>query len=229
MDRSAGTEGGGFSVPEPVAYVTASVDAAICSGSTSLDCVDWAERHRIRYSYDAPHESFADLSADKEPSGGAVAARTFQVGEYGALSRALRSTMPLRWRSRPRFDGVAAGERSLAGQKQTVETVANNDDNFLRVSQRRETRTRIRTSHSCQARLCGAHRPGYARTRKLEDRSPSEIDDHLRLLRLENESSPVSSDRPSSSMMRLPNLSTSTLGASSSENQINDTVVSVFA
>lgn len=24
--------------------------------------------------------------------------------------------MPLRWRSRPRFDGMAAGERSLAGQ-----------------------------------------------------------------------------------------------------------------
>lgn len=28
--------------------------------------------------------------------------------------------MPLRWRSRRRFDGIAAGERSLAGQKQTV-------------------------------------------------------------------------------------------------------------
>lgn len=25
--------------------------------------------------------------------------------------------MPLRWRSRPRFDGMAAGERSLAGQE----------------------------------------------------------------------------------------------------------------
>ena len=30
MDRSAGTEGGGFSVPEPGVYVAASVDAAIC-------------------------------------------------------------------------------------------------------------------------------------------------------------------------------------------------------
>lgn len=27
--------------------------------------------------------------------------------------------MPLRWLSRPRFDGMAAGERSLAGQHQT--------------------------------------------------------------------------------------------------------------
>ena len=71
--------------------------------------------------------------------------------------------------------------------------------------------------------------PGLGADVKLVGRSPSKTDDHLRLLRLENESSPVSSDRPSSSMMRLPNLSTSTLGASSSENQINDTVVSVFA
>jgi hypothetical protein len=28
--------------------------------------------------------------------------------------------MPLRWRSRPRFDRMAAGERSLAGQHATV-------------------------------------------------------------------------------------------------------------
>lgn len=27
--------------------------------------------------------------------------------------------MPSRWRSRPRFDGIAAGERSLAGQERT--------------------------------------------------------------------------------------------------------------
>ncbi|CAJ3198841.1 Uncharacterised protein [Burkholderia pseudomallei] len=28
--------------------------------------------------------------------------------------------MPLRWRSRRRFDGIAAGERSLAGQEATL-------------------------------------------------------------------------------------------------------------
>lgn len=32
--------------------------------------------------------------------------------------------MPLRWRSRRRFDGIAAGERSLAGQKQKFAKVA---------------------------------------------------------------------------------------------------------
>lgn len=31
-----------------------------------------------------------------------------------------RSTMPSRWRSRPRFDGMAAGEQSLAGQYLTL-------------------------------------------------------------------------------------------------------------
>lgn len=37
--------------------------------------------------------------------------------------------MPLRWRSRRRFDGIVAGERSLAGQNRTVDSVASIVDN----------------------------------------------------------------------------------------------------
>ena len=54
---------------------------------TSLDRIDWLGRYRIRHSYDVPHKSFADLPADEEPSGGAVAARTCEVGKRRSLSR----------------------------------------------------------------------------------------------------------------------------------------------
>jgi hypothetical protein len=32
--------------------------------------------------------------------------------------------MPLRWRRRPRFDGMAAGERSLAGHERSVQVAS---------------------------------------------------------------------------------------------------------
>lgn len=38
--------------------------------------------------------------------------------------------MPSRWRSRPRFDGTPAGERSLAGHERTVDTAAKIGDNL---------------------------------------------------------------------------------------------------
>ena len=87
VDRSARIEGGGFSVPEPEAYVIASVDAAICPAGSPLARIDWPRRYCVRHPYDAPHKGFADLPADEKPSGGTVAARTYEAGKHGSLSR----------------------------------------------------------------------------------------------------------------------------------------------
>ncbi len=37
--------------------------------------------------------------------------------------------MPLRWRSRRRFDGITAGERSLAGHERSVDVFTKIVDN----------------------------------------------------------------------------------------------------
>lgn len=42
--------------------------------------------------------------------------------------------MPLRWRSRRRFDGIAAGERSLAGQEETLDPSTRIVDNASRMT-----------------------------------------------------------------------------------------------
>lgn len=38
--------------------------------------------------------------------------------------------MPLRWRSRRRFDDIVAGERSLAGQERSMTTIENSQSGF---------------------------------------------------------------------------------------------------
>lgn len=50
--------------------------------------------------------------------------------------------MPLRWRSRRRFDGITAGKRSLAGQERTVDIDVRIVDNHY-LSRRRTCRIPI--------------------------------------------------------------------------------------
>ena len=42
--------------------------------------------------------------------------------------------MPLRWRSRRRFDGITAGKRSLAGQFLSLDSAAGFGDNLIRAA-----------------------------------------------------------------------------------------------